>query len=80
MKSILRFVGKLAFAAVVLIAVGALVIYTDSYDVSAKSGHTKLDEKALGSLLVRSAPAHARDIVSPAKMDFRDPAVLEKTG
>lgn len=78
MKALLRFIGMLALAAVVLLAVGALVIYSGSYDVSVRSGHTALVEKALGTLMIRSIRAQARDIVSPVSMDFRDPAVLER--
>jgi hypothetical protein len=78
MKALFRFIGMLALPAVILVAVAALVIYTGRYDVSAKSGHTKLVEKMLGTVMMRSVHAHARDIVSPASMNLRDPAVLEK--
>ncbi len=78
MKRALRFIGIMALgaAAVAIIAMG--VAYSGAYNVSATSGHTRLVEKTLNDLMIRSVRAHARDIVSPVSMDFRDRAVLEK--
>lgn len=68
----------MAIGAVALAVVAALVVYSGAYNVSATSGHTGMVERTLNTLMVRSVRAHARDIVSPVSMDFRDRAVLEK--
>lgn len=77
MKRVLRFIGILALGAVALALVAALVVYSGAYNVSATSGHTKLVERTLNNLMIRSVRAHARDIVSPVSMNFRDPKILE---
>ncbi len=77
MKRVLRFLGIMALGAAALVAVAAVVFYSGAYNVSATSGHTKLVERTLNNLMIRSVRAHARDIVSPVGMDFRDPKLLE---
>ena len=77
MKRVLRFLGIIALGVLALGVVGALVIYSGAYDVSATSGHTPMVERALHTLMERSVRAHARDVVSPVGTDFRAPKVLE---
>jgi hypothetical protein len=77
MKAFLRFLAGLALFAVALAVIGAVVVYSGAYNVSATSGHTKLVGAVLNKMTVQSVRAHARDIVSPVSMDFRSPEILE---
>lgn len=77
-KAVLRYLGVLATGAVAVALVGALVVYSGVYDVSARSGHSGVVSSVLDTMMVRSVRAHARDIVRPEGMGVETPDALAK--
>ncbi|MEZ5413646.1 MAG: cytochrome c [Opitutaceae bacterium] len=72
MKTTLRILGYIALGYVVLVAVGAVVIYSGSYNIAATTRHTQLVHASLNKLMINSVRSHAKDVVVPTGIDLRD--------
>lgn len=78
MKSFLRFLGAVAVVILVPIGVGAIFVYSGSYNVAATIGHTKPVEQVFRTLMMRSVVAHARHLTPPVNFDPEDRALGER--
>ncbi len=77
-KALPHFLASIAIAGVLVAITASIVAYAGCYDVSVKSGHSKVVAGALNTVMVRSVRAHARDIRAPAAFDLPDAKVLDK--
>lgn len=76
--ALFRTIEALALAFAIVVAIGGVVVLSGWYDVSAKSGHSRLVAGALSAMMVRSVRAHARGVTVPSSIDFGSATVLEK--
>ena len=72
MKTTLKILGYVALACIALAAIGAIVIYSGSYNVAATSRHTQLVHASLDKLMINSVRSHAKEVVVPSGIDLHD--------
>ena len=77
MKTTRRIFGVAAAVVVAVGVTGAVFVYSGGYNVAATTGHTKLVEKTLRTLMMRSVVAHAQDVRPPAGFNAQDRATAE---
>lgn len=78
MQVFIRFLLIVALVIAAIVVAAGLVVYSGTYDISAKSGHSPAVASTANALMERSVRKHARDVVSPVGTDFRTPGMLEK--
>lgn len=62
----------------VLFMVGAMGVYSGSYNVAVSSGHGEFVHDTLEKLMVESVRSHADEITVPAGLNLDDPAVAQR--
>jgi cytochrome c553 len=70
--------GTLISAIVVLGLLVTVIVYSGAYDVSVKSGHSRLVSGTLNTLMIRSVRAHAREVRPPANLKLDDRAFAQR--
>jgi len=77
MKALLHLLGKTALLILALILVGAILVYSGSYNVAATAEHTKLVEWILRTAMIRSVASHARAVTPPPNFNAQDRALAQ---
>lgn len=78
MNVFVRFLIIVALVIALIAVAAGWVIYSGTYDISTKSGHSPVIASIANALMERSVRRHAREVVPPAGTDFRTPGMLEK--
>ena len=77
MKTLFRNLAKTAVILALLIALGAVFIYSGLYNVAATSRHAQPVERIFRILMMRSVVSHARGVRPPVNFNSLDPVLAE---